>query len=72
MLESILKRASERDVLIIILGSLAIVGFWRGVWNLLDMYLLPGNFILSQIISIIAGIIILAILSKHKIIKTYK
>ncbi len=65
MLENILKRANLTDVLIILVGSVAIVGFWRGVWNLFDKFLLPGNFLFSQIASIVLGILILIVLSRY-------
>ncbi len=38
---------------------------WRGVWNLLDHYLLPMNPDLSNIISILIGIILLLIFDKE-------
>ena len=66
MLENILKRVSLVDVLIIFVGSIAIVGFWRGVWNLFDKFLFPNNFVLSQVVSILVGVIILIILSRYK------
>ena len=65
MLEVILKKANLKDVLIVLLGSLAIVGFWIGAWNLLDKYLFPTNFLLSQGVSIVLGILILILLSKR-------
>jgi len=52
------------DVVIILLSSLSIVAFWRGIWNLMDKYLLPSNFLLSQLITIFGGIILLIIISK--------
>ena len=64
MLEEIFKRATLVDVLIIFISSIAIIGIWRGVWNLLDKYFLVNNFIWSQIITIIGGLIILIILAK--------
>ena len=36
-----------------------IVVFWRGVWGLLDLYLFPGNPLMSFITSIMIGLIIL-------------
>lgn len=65
MLERLLKKADFFDVLIVLVASLAIVGFWRGMWNLMDKFLFPGNFILSQVVSIVVGIIILFFLSRY-------
>lgn len=64
MLEKILKKSTLLDVLIVFIGSIAIIGIWRGTWNLYDKYILSNNFILSQIITIIGGVIILVILAK--------
>jgi len=66
MLEKILKQANLFDVFIIFVASVAIVGFWRGVWNLVDKFLFPGNFVLSQLISIVGGILLLIILLRYK------
>lgn len=38
---------------------IAVIMIWRWVWNYLDHYLLPDNFVLSNLISIILWIIIL-------------
>jgi len=59
MLEKIFIKTSFADVLVIVVTSLAVVSFWRGVWVLLDIYLFPKNQLLSLIISIIAGLLIL-------------
>lgn len=40
---------------------LSAVLIWRGMWNFLDLYLFPGNEFLSNIVSIIIGIILLFI-----------
>ena len=66
MLENILKKANLSDVIIVLISSIAIVGFWRGTWNILDKFLFPSNFILSQASSIVLGILILIILARHK------
>jgi len=66
MLENILRRASLKDVLIVLVGAVAIIGVWRGVWNLLDKFLLVNHFVLSQAVSIFIGILILWLLSKYK------
>lgn len=63
MLERIIKKTSIIDVPIVLISALAIVGIWRGSWNLLDIYLLPNNFVYSQVASIIFGILILIVLS---------
>jgi len=59
MLENLVEEANFADVGIIITASLAIVGFWRGVRGLMDIYLFPGNPTLSLFTSITIGLIIL-------------
>lgn len=66
MLETILKKTNLRDVFIGVIAAFAIICVWRGSWNLLDKFLLPKNFILSQISSIVLGILILIIMSRCK------
>lgn len=61
-----MKRFSLRDVFWVLVGAMAIVGFWRGVWNLLDKYLIPSHFVLSQLISIVGGIFILILISRYR------
>jgi hypothetical protein len=66
MLESFIKKTNLNDIGIILIASFAIVAFWRGTWNLMDKFLFPNNFVLSQFISIGIGLLILGILSKIK------
>ena len=42
-----------------LLVAISIIFIWRGVWNLLDAYLLPENFIASNVLGILIGILIL-------------
>ncbi len=39
--------------------GIAVILIWRGVWNLLDEYLLPDNFLLSNLIGIFVGLLML-------------
>lgn len=66
MLEKIFEKTSIIDVFVIIITSLAIVGFWRGVWGLMDLYLFPKNPLLSLFISMILGLIILFAIALYK------
>ena len=66
MLEQLFEKTSLIDVLVIIIASLAIVSFWRGVWGLMDIYLLPKNLTLSFVISIIIGTSILLAIAFYK------
>ncbi len=64
MLENIVKRSNFTDVLIIVIASIAIVGVWRGTWNLFDHFIFPNSFIISQLATILGGLIILLIMAK--------
>lgn len=66
MLEKILDKAKFIDVLIILLGSFALVSFWRGTWGLLDYYLIPSNNKLSYVVSIALSLIILTLMSRYQ------
>jgi hypothetical protein len=48
-----------RRVAYTILIAFAIIAFWRGVWGLLDLYLLPSRLNISYSLSILIGIVIL-------------
>lgn len=43
----------------ILLIALAAILFWRGVWGLIDLYLFPDNPLISNLVSLILGIILL-------------
>jgi hypothetical protein len=66
MIERIIKKRSLYGDLIIILLALSIIAFWRGTWNLMDKYIFPNNFLLSQLTTIVGGILLLIIISKIK------
>ncbi len=65
-MEEMFRRTKAKDVVLILIASIAIVGFWRGVWNLMDKFLFPENFIISQVISIVIGTLLLLLLSRIK------
>jgi len=53
------KRTRFVKVAYAVLIGFAIISFWRGVWGLLDIYLMPSNYEISLWISVIVGLIIL-------------
>ena len=53
------QMGSFKQILFALLIGFAVVSFWRGVWGLLDLYLLPNNQPVSLWISIIVGVVIL-------------
>lgn len=56
MLGKFLKKHKEVRTIIIATG---VILFWRGCWNLMDFYIFPDNKLLSNIFTIILGIILL-------------
>lgn len=52
------KLKNEHLFLALLVGT-AVIAVWRGIWNLLDLYLYPNDIVLSSIISIIIGLVIL-------------
>lgn len=58
------KFEDHHQVIIALVLGIAVVIFWRGIWNLVDMYLIPKWPVLSAIVSIISGLIIL-VLTNH-------
>jgi hypothetical protein len=44
-----------------VIAVVAIVMMWRGIWNLLDLYLLPKNPKLSNWISLLLGLALIAL-----------
>ncbi len=44
-----------------VIVSVALISVWRGVWGLLDIYLLPGNYELSLWVSLLAGLLVLVV-----------
>ena len=55
-----LSRLERRHKIIFSLViAIAIILFWRGIWNLADEYLVPEDFIFSNLLSIILALAIL-------------
>ena len=43
----------------ILINTSAVVLIWRGLWDLFDLYVFPGNTILSSLAGIAVGVFIL-------------
>ena len=52
------KLKNSHLFLALLIGT-AVISVWRGIWNLLDLYLYPNDLVLSSILSIAIGLIIL-------------
>ena len=50
-----------------VLIGLAVVGFWRGAWGIMDELIFKDNYLYSSITTLVAGIIILIL--THKVTK---
>ena len=61
MFRKLIKLKIKHQVLFLIIITFAVISFWRGVWGLMDEYLLPNNMQLSYVASIFIGVIILII-----------
>lgn len=59
MTKNLSKMKDEHKIIFAVLIAFAVVSFWRGVWGLLDIYLLPENQELSFWISGFMGLSIL-------------
>jgi hypothetical protein len=54
------RRFKKRNKLIhILFAAIAVVFFWRGIWGLLDMFFLPTNPLVSNLISVVVAFVIL-------------
>jgi len=56
-----LKISKLKKTVIILVDFLGILILWRGAWGLFDIFIFPGNQLYSYIVSIVIGIILIAI-----------
>ncbi|MCK5043117.1 MAG: hypothetical protein KAR23_04365 [Candidatus Aenigmarchaeota archaeon] len=61
MFSKLSKMKSGHQTIFAIVISFAVISFWRGIWGLMDVYLLPENYLLSSWISMFLGLGILAV-----------
>jgi hypothetical protein len=61
MIKKIRKYLLKRKNLRIIIDLLGIIIVWRGVWGLFDLFIFPGNHLLSYLSSILLGFVLLLI-----------
>jgi hypothetical protein len=48
----------HKTLFALVIGS-AVIAFWRGLWGLMDIYVIPHNYELSLWATLIAGVLIL-------------
>ena len=61
MFKKISKLKTHHQIIFAIIIATAVILFWRGVWGILDLFLLPNNPLWSYSISIALGLGILAL-----------
>ena len=49
-------------LILALIGVVAVVAVWRGLWGLMDIYLWPDNPKLSNWVSFIVGFVVLAVI----------
>lgn len=50
---------SRHQIIFAIIIAFAVISFWRGIWGLWDIYVLPDNYEVSLWISFVVGLAIL-------------
>ena len=60
------RRESLKHIFLILLIAFGVISFWRGIWQMSNVYLFPSSPLLSNSISIVVGITILYF-TKHLI-----
>lgn len=59
MFNKIKEMKPAKQIAFAVLIAFAVISFWRGIWGLMDEFLLPSNYRLSLLISLIIGLVIL-------------
>jgi len=61
MLTKLSKLKKHHQLLFSLIVMSGMIGLWRGIWGLLDMYLLPNNLGISYTLSLLLGIVVISI-----------
>jgi hypothetical protein len=61
MPKKLIEKPSLKRFLVRLTNAIAIILIWRSIWNFADMYVIPEMPVLSNILTLIAGILILYI-----------
>lgn len=67
--EFVKRLKTHHKILYALIVGTGVVAFWRGAWEVMDVLLLPQNYLLSSIVSLCFGILILA--SLHVIVSQF-
>jgi hypothetical protein len=61
MLYKLRQLKLHHKLLFTLLIAVGLIGVWRGVWRLFDLYLFPGDSLATAVSSLGIGIIVLAV-----------
>ncbi|PIZ50757.1 hypothetical protein COY27_06095 [Candidatus Woesearchaeota archaeon CG_4_10_14_0_2_um_filter_33_13] len=50
---------THHQIIYALIVGFAAISYWRGVWGLSDVYILPNNYGLSSVVSLILGLVLL-------------
>lgn len=64
MLEKFKKLKRSKKIIISIIIAISVIGFWRGIWGFMDLYIFPNNRDLSLLVPLLVGIVVLY-LTRH-------
>jgi len=65
------KKKNDRlkKLVVALVVGLAIVSFWRGAWQLMDLYVFPGDYVLSNVVSLVVGFVVLVL--THRVVREF-
>ena len=58
------KKNKLKKLIVALVAGLAIVAFWRGAWQLMDLYVFPGDYVLSNVVSLVVGFLVLVLMHR--------
>jgi len=61
MLYKIGKLKKHHQLFFSLVVMSGMIALWRGIWGLLDIYLLPDNLSLSYVLSFVIGIVVIGV-----------
>jgi len=64
MLNKINELEKRHQLLASLIVGVGLISIWRGIWGLMDLYLLPDNPLVSYLLSFILGVGILYLTHK--------
>ncbi|OGK16324.1 hypothetical protein A2774_05270 [Candidatus Roizmanbacteria bacterium RIFCSPHIGHO2_01_FULL_39_12c] len=65
MFDKIKNLEKHHQFLASLIVGIGLVSLWRGIWGLMDLYIIPENYLLSYVFSTVFGIVILYLTHKQ-------